>query len=507
MVAFGNPEPFQVDPQEGLDGEFVPPKAGAFVEALRAIGYSLESAVADLIDNSVAAEATTVDIRFGWSQSGSPWLAMLDNGHGMAEAELTEAMRPGTRSPLEPRDPRDLGRFGLGLKTASFSQCRRLSVVTRRGGQTTARCWDLDVVSKLDQWLLLRLNATEIASLPVIDELGSQGTLVVWQKLDRIDFGAGQGRRQELFNEKMAVIREHLALVFHRYLAGEQGIRRVMIRINLQPIPPFDPFNSKNPSTTYLPEEPIPVNGEMVLMQAYILPHHSLVSADEYQTYGGAEGYLRSQGFYVYRNKRLIIHGTWFRMARQDELTKLARVRVDIPNTLDHLWTIDVRKSKAQPPEVIRQRMKALVEGIRANAKRPYTHRGTVLAQRSASPVWQRREFNDRIHYEVNADHPVLADFCGDLEESLRKRFNLLLQVIASSIPKALLFSDMAVHPERIDAGKTDTQLLEVVARQLRSSFPGETTEEFRMRLRALDPFAACPSFIDAWIDPPQEVE
>lgn len=489
------------------DGEVVAPRAGAFIEALRDIGYSLESAVADIIDNAVAAEASLIDLRFGWSGAGQPWLAILDDGRGMAPAELVEAMRPGTRSPLEARDATDLGRFGLGLKTASFSQCRRFTVVSRKDGHIAARCWDLDVVSQTDEWRLLKLSPGEVEQLPVYGELPEVGTMVLWEKLDRMDLACGPVLGQALFNEKMAQVREHLALVFHRYLSGEPGIKKITIRMNLLPVKAFDPFNSKNPSTTYLPEERFNVNGAQVVMRPFILPHHSKVKAAEYQEFAGAEGYLRSQGFYVYRNRRLIIHGTWFRMARQEELTKLARVLIDIPNTLDHLWTIDVRKSRAQPPEAVRQRMKALLEKIRESAKRPYTHRGSVIAQRKATPVWRRREFNSRVQYEVNPEHPMLLNFRTDLEEQQRAQLDLLLDMIGAAFPTALLFSDMAGHPEKTDPASIDSTIMEQLARHLRQCFPEETPDDFRMRLRSMEPFASNPGFIDQFVSVLLEAE
>lgn len=491
-----------------LEGEVVAPRASVFIEALRDIGYSLESAIADILDNSIAAEATLIDLRFGWTADGHPWLAILDNGRGMAESELIEAMRPGTRSPLETRDASDLGRFGLGLKTASFSQCRRLTVVGRQDGNSVARCWDLDVVGETDEWRLLRPSPHEIGQLPGYDELPETGTMVLWEKLDRIDLGSGSAQGQILFNEKMGQVREHLALVFHRYLSGEPGIRKLTIRMNLLPVKPFDPFNSKNPSTTYLPEERFNVNGAQVVMRPFILPHHSKVKPAEYQEFAGTEGYLRSQGFYVYRNRRLIIHGTWFRMARQEELTKLARVLIDIPNTLDHLWTIDVRKSRAQPPEAVRQRMKVLLERIRESAKRPYTHRGSVIAQRKATPVWRRREFNSRVQYEVNPEHPMLLDFRTDLEESQRSQLDLLLGMIGAAFPTALLFSDMAGHPERTDPTTgVEPTIMEQLATHLRQCFPSETAEDFRMRLRSMEPFASSPGFINQFVSALPEAE
>lgn len=489
------------------EGEVVAPKASVFIEALRDIGYSLESAIADILDNSIAAQGTCIDLRFGWTADGRPWLAILDDGRGMTEGELVEAMRPGSRSPLEAREASDLGRFGLGLKTASFSQCRRLTVVTRQGGVQAARCWDLDVVGMTDEWRLLRLTSEETGQLPAVGELPETGTMVLWEKLDRIDLGSGSSQGQVLFNEKMSLVREHLALVFHRYLVAEPGCRKVTIRMNLLPVKPFDPFNSRNPSTTYLPEERFQVNGEQVVMRPFILPHHSKVKPEDYQAYAGHEGYLRSQGFYVYRNRRLIIHGTWFRMAKQEELTKLARVQIDIPNTLDHLWTIDVRKSRAQPPEAVRQRMRALLEKIRESAKRPYTHRGSVITQRKAAPVWQRREFNNRVHYEVNPEHPMLVDFRTDLEEAQRAQLDLLLGMIGAAFPTALLFSDMAGHPERTDPTGLDSGILGPLATHLRQCFTGEPREEFRMRLRSMEPFASNHAFIDQFISSLPEAE
>jgi hypothetical protein len=482
-----------------LEGELAAPRAGIFIEALRDIGYSLDSAIADIVDNSIAAQACRIDIRSGWSREGKPWLAILDDGRGMTLQELIEAMRPGTRSPLEDRASMDLGRFGLGLKTASFSQCRRLTVVSRRDGATCARCWDLDTVRKLDEWRLIRLTEEEIPALPAITELGPQGTMILWEKLDRLDLGTSLQHAQVILNERLASITEHLSLVFHRYLAGEPGLAKVAIRLNLRPLAPFDPFNSRNPSTTYLPAETFHVGEETVEMQPFILPHHSKIGEEEYLRFGGAEGYLKSQGFYIYRNKRLIIHGTWFRMARQEELTKLARVRIDIPNTLDHLWTIDVRKSRAHPPEAVRQRMKGLLERIRESARRPYTHRGTVIIQRNAAPVWQRREFNRRIRYEINPEHPLMVELKSDLPEPTRERLDMLLEMIGASFPTALLFSDLAGHPERSDSANSSPEFLERLARHLRSLIPGEPLDDFKGRLRGMEPFASAPAFVDSF--------
>ncbi|WP_231480502.1 ATP-binding protein [Thiomonas sp. FB-Cd] len=477
----------------------LPPRASSLIEAMRDIGYSLESAVADILDNSISAGASQIDVRFGWDAAGA-WLAILDDGAGMDEATLLDAMRAGARSPRDARKRSDLGRFGLGLKTASFSQCRRLTVLSRILGRSAAAQWDLDLVSSTDRWCLRRLSDGDLASLPVVGELGTRGTAVIWQKVDRLDLGKGADSGAVHLNEQMAVVREHLALVFHRFLSGESGRRALRIRINGQAVDPFDPFGTGSPSTQIMNTERVSVDGEEVRIQPYILPHHSNVSPAEYARLAGAEGYLRNQGFYVYRNQRLIIWGTWFRLAKQEELTKLARVKVEIPNTLDHLWRIDVRKAHAYPPEVVRQRMKQILERIRGGAKRPYTTRGVALIDRKVISVWVRRVFNDRVQYEIELHHPLISDLRGDLDESIRGRLDAILRMVGASFPAASFYSDYAGNPKDLREEEPDGELLLSLARMLAMANRGLPMDQLRSLLLSVDPFARWPSRVDELI-------
>lgn len=164
----------------------LPPYAPTLIESTRAIGYSLEAAVADIIDNSIAASAKNVDIFF-FPVDGA-YIAILDNGNGMGTEELNAAMQYGSKNPIDARDAKDLGRFGLGLKTASLSQCRCLTVVAKQGDRIEGRQWDIDHVAETGSWSLIVLEAGELDSIPNIDDLRAyeSGTLVVWQKLDRI---------------------------------------------------------------------------------------------------------------------------------------------------------------------------------------------------------------------------------------------------------------------------------------------------------------------------------
>ncbi len=142
--------------------EIATPRPGALIESLRSIGYDLPTAVADIIDNSLTASARQVDIVFHWAGANS-WICILDDGIGMPDRKLFEAMRPGSQNPLQTRSSNDLGRFGLGLKTASFSQARRLTVITKTTrGSIAVREWDLDYVEREDEWRLLKEPTIDI---------------------------------------------------------------------------------------------------------------------------------------------------------------------------------------------------------------------------------------------------------------------------------------------------------------------------------------------------------
>jgi hypothetical protein len=276
----------------------LPPSAASLTASLRDLGYSLETAVADLIDNSISADATDIGVFCDMSRN-TPVLVIVDNGRGMLEDEVIAALRHGAIDPSKKRGPKDLGRFGLGLKTASFSQCRRLTVVSTVNGKNAGAEWNLDEVEKNDDWLIAILDSDEITAQPYFETLGDTGTLVIWRDLDRLFEDETGRRRDEIVNEKLTVVERHLSLVFHRFLGGEvKGRRKLTIRVNGHPIAPFDPFCRKNEATQILPEETVWVNDEAISMQPYILPHHSRLSASEYDYYQDRSDFISNQGAY-----------------------------------------------------------------------------------------------------------------------------------------------------------------------------------------------------------------
>ncbi len=465
------------------------------MESTRAIGYTLESAIADVIDNSIAAQASKVSIEF--FPVGDAYLAILDNGTGMDEDELTSAMRYGAKSPTDVRSAGDLGRFGLGLKTASLSQCRRLTVICKKGTAVAGAQWDLDYVLKSGKWSLLVLDKKDIKDYPHVEDLIKEksGTLVIWQGLDRMmtgefDFEAGMG-------QKMDRVRDHLALVFHRYLAGESGIRRTEITVNTRKIKPIDPF-LVGKSTQAMDDEIITVQGHEVMVRPYILPHTSKLSQAEFAMLGGDEGLKRYQGFYVYRNKRLLVWGTWFRMMRQGDLSKLARVRVDIPNSLDHLWTLDIKKSTAVPPEAVKKNLATIVERLAERSQRTWTYRGKKETDEGRIPIWNRgRTREGGIFYEVNRLHPLVQALINHMDPKGARALEQLLKHVERGLPLNALYVDLTTD-ERVsnDTEWTESELLQTAKAMLDAYADGGERAAFLAQLRTLDPFSRYPDLI-----------
>lgn len=474
----------------------IPPYAPTLMESTRAIGYSIEAAIADIIDNSIAAGASQVDIDF--FPIGESYISILDNGCGMSEIQLISAMQYGSRSPLENRDEKDLGRYGLGMKTASLSQCRVLTVLSKQGSVLAGCQWNLNHVKQAESWSLIVLDQEEMCDYPGLEKLKhhNSGTLVVWQELDK--FAIGENDVAEAFTRKMNLIREHLSLVFHRYLSGEPGLRKLDIRMNDLSITPQDPFLLKK-STQLMDEETIIVRGQKVRVKPFILPHVSKLTQKELKALGGKDGLRKQQGFYIYRNKRLLIWGTWFRMMRQCDLSKLARVQVDIPNSLDDLWDLDIKKSTAIPPEEVKQNLAVILSKISEGSKRTWTYRGKKETSDDIIHVWNRMIARDGgIYYEINQDYPMIDALISE-HPDIKKQMDILLKQISLSLPLNSLYIDLT-NDEKL-ANDSDTAANDIITLAKSIISACNSTEERNQMIETLkltEPFCAYAEEIDA---------
>lgn len=419
------------------------PEPSILIESLRDIGYSFNSALADIVDNSITANADEIWILA--IPADEFRIGIVDNGDGLSRSDLKQAMRLGSTDPRQKRTLNDLGRFGLGLKTASFSQCRSLTVVSRKDGETSTFTWDLDLVVKQNEWNVIERN--DPADIPFIDELGETGTLVLWEKLDRLtgDRGSGKVDHTRIISEAQ----DYLSLVFHRYLAGEKGLNRITLRVNNLILEPIDPFNTKHRATQSSPVEQI---CQGITMQAFTLPHRSHYdSQQEYEHFGLNGGYLKSQGVYLYRAKRLILYGTWFGLAKKTALTQLTRVRIDIDINQDEVWKIDVKKVSAQMPEIVRKRVKTLISTIGAPSRKAYKRRATKLTSPDVYPVWQLAVEDGHSRYAINREHPAIQGIIASLDASDSGLIKTLISLVESTFPKESIFYEISKNEEGVE--------------------------------------------------------
>lgn len=484
------------------------------MEALRGLGYSTAAALADIVDNSVSAGAGEVWIDFAWAGAASR-ISVIDDGRGMNDVELESAMTLGDKSPLDARARDDLGRFGMGLKTASFSQCRRLTVASlRESGTICCLRWDLDAIAARpdEGWLLFEGPAA--GSEQFIEPLSGRrtGTLVLWEVLDRV---VTDGFTTDDFADLIDGVEARLAMVFHRLLQGTRPSLRLLV--NGCQVEPWDPFMSGHAAKPWVsPTARQATASGLVEVACHVLPHRDLLMPDEYEKAGGPEGWTAQQGFYVYRNKRLLLAGGWLglgqgRVWNREEAHRLARVRLDIPNTADADWKIDIRKSTARPPVSLRPWLTRLAEDTRDRARRVFAYRGSPGPGPGGTPVeqaWRVEHSRSGMRYRIDGKHPAVAavlESAGPLVPLVKA----MLSVIEETVPVQRIWLDTAENRETPRTGFSGDSPEHVVS-VLGTMFwdmigrRGMSYAAAKRTLAGTEPFQKYPELVAALPDGPE---
>jgi hypothetical protein len=473
-------------------GQELTPVAPMLMQSLRAVGYTVPAALADLVDNSIAAHAKQITIRF--SPVDEPFVAIIDDGKGMSEAELVEAMRFGSQDPRDARTGRDLGRFGLGLKTASLSQCRRLTVASLQNGNIAMARWDLDECDRRKTWWLQRPSAVELPP-EVLEKLRNMttGTAVVWQQLDRIVEPPAAATEQ--LNKALEESADHLALCFHRYLSGKEFGEDFSIDLNGRPLPVLDPFLEGHARGQSLHDETFIVEGREVRVSPFVLPFPSRLKADVLDRAGGRERLKTGHGFYIYRGGRLVVPGGWHRIVPTDELARLARIRVDVPVELDRIWKTDIKKSSAELPPALRGDLKRIVRSVSERSRTVYTHRGTP-AIRTDFPVWRRMDGRDgAAAWSIDRHHPLIAAFSTGLAADAGPQdLERLIRLLEISLPLQEIYVHMS-NDLPVDHEVPADKELEAMAMRIADQFSSDP-EDLRQvfeQLPRTEPFSRNP--------------
>lgn len=381
----------------------VTPSAARLTGSLRDIGYDFTSALADIVDNSVTAGAAEINIDIVFEGTNS-YVVIADDGNGMSESELLEALRFGTRRNYELGE---LGRYGLGLKTASLSQCRRVSVLSRRSinyRRLAAKTLDLDHILGTDRWEVTDPPAGSHCGVGATDLMNQPGTVILWENLDRVlperNPEGGWARRRL---ESLALrTRGYLGMVFHRYLEGTAARPDpLVISVNGEKVTPWNPFAPLEENRIELAPHSFEIASGglygLVTLQRYVLPPRGQFSSmDEFERMSGPLKWNRQQGFYIYRVDRLIQHGGWSGIRTVDEHTKFARASVDFQTDLDTLFQINVAKMRATLPLEVKTLLERPIHEL--------CHRADAV---------YRRDTQSRSRKKTQADHPGEAGGLG----------------------------------------------------------------------------------------------
>ena len=474
------------------------PEAASMIETFRAIGYNLETAIADIIDNSISANAKNIYINRLW-RGGKSVITIKDDGEGMNGSEIIQAMRPGAQNPLSDRPETDLGRFGLGLKTASFSQCRKLSVLSKRKGYASVYwAWDLDYVSESKKWELIQWMPEEFMN--ELDNVQS-GTLVVWTDLDRIlppQTAETDENAKQKFSTSLDKVKKHVAMTFHRFIE-DKAIKIFWCGHEIEAWNPFCPNENKR----QLHADEAIYGG--VKMKGYVLPHKNNFSSEQaYKKAEGINGYPAMQGFYVYRGKRLLLAGDWLGLFRKEEHYKLVRIQIDLPNKLDTEWQIDIKKSKAYPPAVCRVQLESYAKSVRSIGSEVYRHRGKILKQRAGQnfqPLWLEKKKDNKWSFVVNREHLMIQDLKCLAKEKPVQAIEKLLKFLEEAIPTKTIFINEAQGEEtqKTPFSDMDINLIkEVLVLMYNNQIAqGKTPAQAKALLKTQEPFNSYEDLID----------
>ncbi len=437
------------------------PDPKSHIKTLMRIGYTMPSAVSDILDNSITANAKNIEIHSlpGLQESN---ISILDDGEGMSPNELIHNMRIGCKDPSDERLRGDLGRFGSGMKTASFSQARRLTVISKKEGEPVcAAVWDIDRIENENTWCLEILDQDEIESHPLLllSSTKKCGTQVIWEKLSCLNKTNHSLDDETILASTLSDLGDYISLHFHKFMDGKNKRNFTINNAQLQGI---DPFMTKSPGYQEGRSEKLRCKGGHIEINTHVLPHFKRMESTPLERLGGANGIVQNQGLYIYRENRLINAGGWLGLAKTSQLGALARVEVNVPSSLDQEWSTDVKKASLQLPPRIKKELRKFLSDPIKRSKRVYTYRGK---QDQANKYWNIKENeNDKIiSYQISSENDSLTDLFRGASKEQKSQLIKYLGQLAENLPLNHIYQKMSESPREIDQENVTDALLESI--------------------------------------------
>ncbi|AEE24900.1 hypothetical protein Glaag_3975 [Glaciecola sp. 4H-3-7+YE-5] len=441
------------------------PDPKSHIKTLMRIGYTMSSAVSDILDNSLTANAKNIAIH---SLPGleEPNLSIVDDGKGMSPDELIHNMKIGCKDPSDERLRGDLGRFGSGLKTASFSQARKLTVISKKVGEPIcAAVWDIDRIENENTWCLEILEEDEVRSHPLLllDNETDQGTQVIWEKLACLNKTSHSLDNETVMTANLSELADYISLHFHKFMEGQ---RKRLFLINGRKLEAIDPFMSRSQGYQEGRSEKLRCKGGYIEINTHVLPHFNRMEEKLLKRLGGANGIVQNQGLYIYREGRLINAGGWLGLAKTSQLGALARVEVNVPSALDQDWSTDVKKASLQLPPRIKKELRKFLSDPIKRSKRVYRYRGK---QDEANKFWniQENENEKIISYQISADNELLTDIVSTISKEQKSNLIKYLGQLAENLPLNHIYQKMSESPKEIEQENATDALLEAIMAKL----------------------------------------
>lgn len=439
----------KIDLNFNLIGEDFTPDPVSLLESTRNLGYSIEEAISDLIDNSITAQAKNISYEFHWN-SGIPYFLLKDDGKGMSyeKNEIIDSFKLGANKEKE-RDTKDLGRFGFGMKTASLSQARSLTVITKKKGNSIiSRALDLIFIAELNQgWKLKLVDESKIHSELLFLDKQESGTIIRWDDWDRAP------KTNEDFTSLISDINNYISVCFHRFI--EKGIN---IYCHETKLFPCSPIPSGEGSTLYSQV----IIDKYAKQSAYIIQHpkfwtENYENITKFNSFRLFEGLERQQGIYIYRCDRLLTpRGGWLGQINKGNSAKLARVVINYSNKADDLWSLDITKTNASIPYEFRSAIKDLIEASKNESLKKITRGNRVISEGLSNSnnalVWLTSkdiQFNS-FKYSIDINNPFVKRF---VTENLitEKNLKILLDTISNTLPVSKIIQNNDSDPSKHD--------------------------------------------------------
>lgn len=429
------------------------PNPEYLIKSIAEQGYSLETSLADLMDNSISAKADKIEVLIKMDEEPFK-LFLADNGEGMDEDTLKASMQFPSNSPEFIRGGSDLGRFGLGMKTASFSQTRCFTVLSRKKGEQkySGRTWDVEYLKKEKEWRLLVNSSEEIEKLLFsFSELSKSflgqfesfeaNTIVIWNGLYKFQNYLEEANRQNALKKEITeVTSDYLSLVFHKFMEREKF--PINIRINNKILSPFNPFPVQEPDFRPIAYKQRHFSTDTIKMEGFVLPSRSIDESRKGITNWTTKnrGLMDMEGIYIYRSDRIILFGGWNGLIKKAPRLQLARLRVEIGNSVDHLLHLNVAKSQIVIPHDLKKAFERYIEELKIEAEKEFFNRGirdfSNNKQQNRESLFERKASNKGVLLELNNEFPLLKEIKQDLSKEQSAKFNLVLRMINTAINK-----------------------------------------------------------------------